>query len=624
MARLEANLLDALFDLDTPIRRAVFLTYSFDPTYFADAIYPELQRRGCERTLILMDVTQYQLLSARGDIPGAGRVILERFPRETLFHPKVFVLAGAGIEPGTTSFRCVIGSANLTRHGFEEHRELFSLLTEETGDTDNLIELLCLVADRLPQDSSAERTLRETIAELQAAKIGRPVPHLASIVWNGLSGPSLWQRLQRVSDGHTLNKAVVMSPYFESPDRFDHGLLNEWLSSGLQVDLFVPFDQASSCVPRDEVKKLAKRYPRQLHLFGVRTGGRVLHGKLIGVMSQSRAWLLTGSANFTDAALKGRNVEVCLCSEIRRAEADGYLDRLLLADARPIAPDDLPIPKPVSTGVLPKLTGFLISAQLNVRHDCLTITLDRPLSELGSEPSRLILEISGQALPLESVTSVSGTAQVIKVKPASRYLQNPDGAWQLGVVILRTADGSTEDWRLIESDEVLDASGFASVPPPDLKTFVSSLLNPRSVVTQPSVGGRRQRGETKRVVRLNFEDMEGKLDQAYRFATSLEGHFKRVMTDPYTVYRWYGDWVRFADLLTNSGDTLTQVGCALISARLLMLLEGCLAKDADHSCQWIAQDDVFLNSVCDLYHLASASPGFSASTIAACLTGCAK
>lgn len=48
MSRPEANLLGTLFDIDTPIRRAVFLTYSLDPAYFKDVIYPELKQRGCE------------------------------------------------------------------------------------------------------------------------------------------------------------------------------------------------------------------------------------------------------------------------------------------------------------------------------------------------------------------------------------------------------------------------------------------------------------------------------------------------------------------------------------------------------------------------------------------------
>jgi hypothetical protein len=455
--------------------------------------------------------------------------------------------------------------------------------------------------------------------------MGRSMPHLASIMWYGLSGPSLWRQLQRASDGHTWNKAVVLSPYFESPDHFDHGLLAEWLSSGLQVHLFVPFDQASSCVPRDEIEKLAKRYPRRLHLFGLRTGGRVLHGKLIGVMSKSRAWLLTGSANFTNAALKGRNVEVCLCFEMRQPELEKYLDQLLLADARQITPDDLPLPEDDRNlnDLLPKLTGFLVSARLSTRDDCLTLTLDRSLSELDSEPSSLILEIGGQALPLESVTSVSGTAQVITVKPVSCYLRNADEEWQLGVIVLRTADNSVKDWRLIElvPNEVLDDSGFVVDEPRDLETFVIGLLNPCLVVARPSSGGHPPVVKSGHNVSYNFEDVEGKLDQAYRFATSLEAHFRRLMTDPYTSHRWRRDWLRFADLLAKSDNTLTQVGCALISARLLVLLEECLVKDADHSCQWIAQDDVFLNSLRNLHCMASASPDFSAPTIAVCLKG---
>src|SRR5436309_377634 len=109
MARLEESLLVWLFDTERPVRRAVFCTYRFDPTFFAEVILPELQRRGCERTLVLMDALQYQVLAAPDDLETQGQVVLERFGSGQLFHPKAFVLAGNGRG------RCVIGSANLTR-----------------------------------------------------------------------------------------------------------------------------------------------------------------------------------------------------------------------------------------------------------------------------------------------------------------------------------------------------------------------------------------------------------------------------------------------------------------------------------------------------------------------------
>src|SRR5829696_2387144 len=117
MNKPEASLLEKLFDGETPLRRAIFCTYGFDPEYFSEVIYPELRKRRCERVLILMDAAQYQLIPASESLNSFGRVVIERFPGQ-LFHPIFFILAGNG------RVRAAIGSANLTRAGFENNREL--------------------------------------------------------------------------------------------------------------------------------------------------------------------------------------------------------------------------------------------------------------------------------------------------------------------------------------------------------------------------------------------------------------------------------------------------------------------------------------------------------------------
>lgn len=612
-ATLEANLLDTLLDFDAPLRRAVFLTYSFDPDYFVDTVYPELRRRRCERVLILMDATQYAALHARGDLPGDGRLIVEHYHRGVLFHPKVFVLAGGAQEAGSAKFRAVVGSANLTRAGFELNRELFSVLNEQNGDIAGLVDLLQQVARRLPAGTAAE-ILHETVAELRAAKPEDAGSPIAPIIANGIGRETLWQQLEIATAGAKLRKAVVLSPYFESPDNFDKGLLDQLLSQGLNVDLYVPFQQGISRVPREELKTLAARYPGKLNLFGVQTGGRLLHGKLIGQMSRSRAWILTGSANYTAGGLTGDNVEACQLFSLRRDEAEAYLDQLLATCSKLITTDQLPQPQGYQGPPVPSLTGFLISAVLSIRENCLTITLDRPLSQISANPADLVVQLGGQSTTLAQLPPEDIGDLTFVVRPASTYLQEREGDWRVGTVILRSPDGSAEDWRLIElaPGEVLDDTGTPLAPADDLETYVARLLNPQAIPGAGTVSGPKQ--PTSKRDQINFEDVEGALDRAYRYAGSLMAHYARLVTDPYTIHRWRSDWLNLATLLEKAQD-LGSSGRALIASRLLSHIDEQMAKDEAYAHQALDNDHALLESLRRVNKLAASAPGFSITTL---------
>lgn len=610
MPKPEANLLEMLFETDTPIRRAVFCTYNFDPAYFAEVIYPELRRQQCERVLVLMDAARYQTLKAPDILDSTGRIVLERFPASQLFHPKLAVLAGNGRARG------VIGSANLTRAGFEENWELFSAFNDTGWDLIPLHQWLEQVAGTADLGASAKTILKETCAELLAADVGLlPRPPLP-LVWNGLQGPGLWKQLNTTTQGKALKKAVVLSPYFETPEKFDHGLLDSWLAQGLKVDLYVSTDQPNSRVPRKEIAALIKKYPGRLKIFGLQTQGRLLHGKLTAVMDSSKAWVLSGSANFTAAALKGKNVEIALLLALPRPEVEKFL-KYLFAGARLIEADDLPNPSPDPDKSEGPRTGFLVSAILSLAHDNLTLQLNCPWTDLAPDAGQLCLDLGGQSLTLTA--SAMSAPDTIVVEPASRYLRLADGTWQTGCVTVRTTDETAQDWRLIElaDGETLTDSGVVLDAPTDFASFVASLFDPRR--TRPGTDGRREdeKKGPKPGSEQNFEDVEGELDSVFRLTTQLDIYFRGRMTDAYTVHRWRAAWLQMHTYFSSELGTWDATTRAFLSVRPLTLLDACLSQDRDEARRRLSEDPELSESIRSLLEASANAPDLNAPLLSA-------
>jgi hypothetical protein len=615
MSRMEESLLEWIFEAGTPIRRAVFCTYRFDPDFFTEIIYPELRRRRCGRTLVLMDAEQYKSLAVSDDLGASGRVVLERYDAGKMFHPKVFVVAGNGRA------RCVLGSANLTRDGLEKNYELFSRFKESDCGFQHLIEWLNLLAGHSALSVSAQTILRETIAEMRASQLGFPDHTPAPLVWNGYQGKVLWKQILESKKNPNIKKAVVLSPYFEAPEQFDQGLLAGLLDRGAKVELYVSRDQSQSKIPREEITTLVKQYPRNLKLFSLSTQGHLLHAKLIAVMDTKKAWLLTGSANFTAAALKGKNVELCLLNEMPRTDAEHYLE-LLLTDSRTISSEDLPEPT-IETTIEPggEISGFISSAILSPQQDSLSILLKLPIRELVKDPSCLQIVIGGVVIAIENSMVVSEAT--LQIKPASRYLKTEDQSWQLGCVELRTVDGSVKDWRLIEiaEGEELEGPGETAQEPTDIESFVARLLNPRSsihVFDHPF--SQFQSPQDTSPYATNFGDVEGELDRIFRVSAHLDAHFSWLMTDPYTIYRWRSDWIRFYKIFSVNQENWGAVKQAFLSARLLNRLESCLGVNKEHSKQWLEEDGEMRNTIIDLYKIASISPELKTPFLSHCLS----
>jgi len=297
-----------------------------------------------------------------------------------------------------------------------------------------------------------------------------------------------------------------------------------------------------------------------------------------------------------------------------RIDAERYLEHLL-AKSRSIETHELPDPE-VSTplNTASQVSDYIVSAVLSVTQDCLTISLDRPWSQVGS-PDKTIVELVGKSVQFEPPSESDNSIQIHHV---GTYLKNAGGNWEIGAVIVRTLDGSAYDWHLIElsPDEYLTDEGNEIDTAVDLETFVRQLLNPRLASPKRDKREFAEASHLSRLGHTDFEDAEGRLDRAYRLSCALDAHFAHLMTDPHTTYRWRGDWLRFYKLFANQTGDLGSEGRALIAVRLLSRVESCFASYPDELHQWLNGDPGMSESIKEFYRQSQMSPSFSAPTIA--------
>lgn len=114
---------------------AVFLTYSLDLNFYEQIIAPALEHSGCANILILTDPDGYAEATNTGykTVTGVGlRYVCSPLVRSGggLQHVKMLFMAGPNHG------RLLIGSGNLTLHGYGRNLELYSCFEYSNVDPD--------------------------------------------------------------------------------------------------------------------------------------------------------------------------------------------------------------------------------------------------------------------------------------------------------------------------------------------------------------------------------------------------------------------------------------------------------------------------------------------------------
>lgn len=203
---------DALlsFAAGEPLRAALFLTYSFDGRWFEEAIVPELCERPIETMLVVRD------RNAIANEAPSVRYRKVNACSSSVFHPKLALLVTRDRA------RAVIGSANLTRGGFERSRELgrvFDLGPQKAKDHGIFASLLAYFHDGLASElrGDAARDLEEVARALHEVVTRHEAPAAAAhVLLHGYSKP-IWTQVLESLPHRVLRRVVIMSPFFE-PD----------------------------------------------------------------------------------------------------------------------------------------------------------------------------------------------------------------------------------------------------------------------------------------------------------------------------------------------------------------------------------------------------------------------
>jgi hypothetical protein len=304
-----------------PLRAVLILTYCFDGRWFEEAVAPELFERPVITMLLLRD--RHALIF---EAPSVRYHRADAAYSSNIFHPKLALFIAED------QARVIVGSANMTRGGFERNLELGSAvdLHPQGGPRSFFVSLLEYVNGPLRRETGGRSllalndiavALREVIDQSPAER--KPSPH---ILLHNYERP-LWDQLLAKLPHRFLRRAAVISPFFEQdttagqtedpPSQADDGSIFNRLFSDFRfetngeekpVTVFFQEDCGATSLPITTLKT----WERMLHLqtrLSTSDDARRLHGKFIVLEGSSKngrepfLMALHGSPNFTSAAL---------------------------------------------------------------------------------------------------------------------------------------------------------------------------------------------------------------------------------------------------------------------------------------------------------------------------------
>ena len=344
------NFRDAIgaFAPGEPLRGVLFLTYNLDGSWFEEVIAPELFDRAVEHCLIVRDgrAVRSELRSLRCVRSNAGY-------STRIFHPKLILAVAEN-----RAVACV-GSANLTRGGYEKNLELGNVFEvgPDGGSRRLFLDLLAYVGGPLRRELGGQplATLHAIESALREA--------LASVPKGGDEGPHrllhnyetpIWDQVVRQVARKTIKRALIISPFFEGnrasdplaledpPDENDGSAFERLFKdlafeSGAASPVTVCFQENDGLtrLPVATVKRHQKRIELRTLDWGSKEA-RALHAKLMLIEGTDEGggnpFLLAigGSPNFTPAALlrtpPNGNAELAFLTRIEGRR--GTIDRV--------------------------------------------------------------------------------------------------------------------------------------------------------------------------------------------------------------------------------------------------------------------------------------------------------
>ena len=285
----------------------ILTTYSFDPVFFNNYYLPKLRAVNATNILVLIDADRYdeamELIYGDDGVANYNTSLSFTPVRiksrgNGVFHPKVALFVGE------SKCMALVGSGNLTCGGTSYNEEVWNAFCADsaksaeapiinavwqyinslvTDDSDNVKEQLKWV--------TAFSELMHGIAESGETVLENDQDRIA-LLYNRPNS-SIFSQLQAALNGVTVHKISMLAPYYDTNGGAVVSLLDTFKPEA--VECYIDADRGT--IPYG----IPTSYIEHISFHKIKEDRT--HAKILQLESESDTWVLTGSANITQAAL---------------------------------------------------------------------------------------------------------------------------------------------------------------------------------------------------------------------------------------------------------------------------------------------------------------------------------
>ena len=300
-------------------------TYTLSLAFFESVVFPFIDRSKLKSCLILCDAVGYQrALTEAAALQGAAQdYMVVSAPVSGSFHSKVWLIVGEG------EAALLVGSGNLTQAGFMTNAELFDVIhltAQEPPPAELLASIRSFIkglAALWPPEDAEHLLCVETLLNIeQAVSEFHPAtaPDVAAPRFlHSFQGPLI----QQMPSAPGARNLYVAAPFFGNSLQGLNLLTARYPAATL--NLFPAVHQGTATnIPLPQVRKTHKG--ARISALAVPTKkGAFAHLKLYGITTDGdTAWLCCTSANSTEAAWQGPNIEAALLRSVPSALLASY------------------------------------------------------------------------------------------------------------------------------------------------------------------------------------------------------------------------------------------------------------------------------------------------------------
>lgn len=320
----------SLFDQEH-VDTVLMSTFNFSPVFFERCLLRTSALTRARRIVVLMDAGQYRKLQVEEVF---ARQLNHRYlvvpvsVSAGVFHPKLHCLVG---EFGG---KVICGSVNLSQNGCTHNLEMFNAITTPATEDGTVSGDVKMVADTL---SFFERALVSAKGPEKELATGWVKDVRIAASWldvnpKAVTAPqaielvdtlrvSLWEWITERLKSKPPSRVLIISPYYDADLSLLHRFMAKWPRAAFEI---VAQEHTSTL----QADRIGKKELSRLKLFALTSQReRLLHAKMVAFEVDGKWLVLTGSANFTEAAYDRQNVEACLAFNAGPSEIKALFDK---------------------------------------------------------------------------------------------------------------------------------------------------------------------------------------------------------------------------------------------------------------------------------------------------------